>query len=411
MRIKSVKARQIINAKGHPTIEVEVSTSRNSAYSSVPIASTKSRYEYYDAYDNDLTRFHGETLDNIVDNVNRVIGPELIGKNSMDQEDLDSLLLNIDNTIERTHLGVNTITATSQAIAKLGAMESDLPLYKYIRVLHDFSEHSGHKLHSDYLLPIPVITVYKSSSHDRKNALPAQEIMLYPKTDISYQRDLVKIFEFLNAIEFDDNKHSLKSFLKDLSKLIGKSKVKFEIGVDMAASKYKRSENDNYVISNLTQTSTPFKGGFKKLLNTYLGLINDTKVRFLEDFFGEDDYSAWKDLLDEAVSKDNHVQVVSDDFTATSMERLEKVAILESVNNVVIKPSQAGTVTEVINFASRARKYGLNITGSYRHGETEDTFITDLSVGIGAEFLRVGYFKGSEHIAKLNRLVQIEQSL
>lgn len=409
MRIKSVKARQILNSLGHPTLEVEVSTNRHTAFSSVPIASSKSRYEYIDLYDNDLERFNGETLSNIVNNVNRVIAPELIGKNAMDQESLDEILLSIDNTLERTHLGVNTIAATSKAIAKLGALESDLPLFKYIRVLYDYSDISSHKLLSEYLLPLPLITVYRSSSHNPRNNLPAQEIMLYPKSRIFFQKDLIKIYNFINNIEFDDSGHSLKSFLKNLSKLLSKSEIKLNIGVDMAASKYKRHDDNNYVIPNLNQVSTSFKGNAKRLLSRYLSILNDTEVHFIEDFFAEDDYAAWKDLMDAFLDKD--MQVVSDDLTATNMERLEKAALLDSVNNVVIKPSQIGTVSEVIHFAARARKYGLKLTGSYRHGETEDTFIVDLSVGLGAEYIRTGYYKGTEYTCKLNRLVRIEQSL
>jgi len=411
MRIKAVKARQVINSKGHPTLEVEVSTSKNTAYSSIPIASSKSKYEYYDVYDNDLTRFDGETLDNIIESVNRIVAPELIGKNSMDQEDIDGIILGIDNSFDRTHLGVNTITALSQSIARLGAMESDLPLFKYFRVLHDFSGHTHDRLHSDYSLPKPVITIYKSASHEKKNSLPVQEVLVLPKSDFYYSSDLVNMFSSLSQLSFDDSRHSLGTFLGDVTTDLRKKRFKFDLGIDMSASKYKRYDHGQYYIPNLKKAGINFSGDFKKLSKVYFDLVENNNLIFLEDLFDEDDYSAWKEFKDIILRKNKKVQVVADDFTATNIERLERVGLLESVNNVVIKPSQVGTVTEVIQFASRARKYGLSITVSYRHGETEDTFISDLAVGVNAEFIRTGYYLGSEYNSKLNRLLQIEQSL
>jgi enolase len=411
MRIKSIKARQIINANGHPALEVEVSTSSNTAVSSAPIASSKSKYEFYDAYDNNLKRFHGETLDTIVGNVNRVVAPEFIGKNSMDQEAIDKLLLDIDSTLGRTRLGVNTITATSQAVAKLGAMESDLPLFKYLRVLHDFTGAPNPKLNSEYKMPIPVLTVYKSSSHAKEKKLPAQEVLFLPTGKFSYSNDLVRMFEGLSYLDLVDDKHTLKTFLDHVEKQVAKSNFKFSLGLDMAASKYKRGDQEEYILPHFNSTSVPFNATVKRLVRSYIELVKKNKLVFLEDFFSEDDYSAWKEFKDHYSELGSGVQIVSDDFTATNLERLEKIGLLDSANNVVIKPSQAGTVTECIHFAQRARRYDMNLTVSYRHGETEDTFISDLAVGINANYIRTGFYRGSEHTSKLNRLLQIEESV
>lgn len=411
MRIKSIKARQIINCKGHPTLEVEVSTSKNTAISAVPIAASKGKYEFVDTYDNDLKRFDGETLDNIVENINRIVSPELIGKNSMDQEDLDGILLSIDDSFDRTHLGVNSITAISQSIAKLGALESDLPLFKYLRVLHDFAGNEHHRLHSEYELPKPVITIYKSSAHHSRNKLPAQEIMLLPRLDFSYQANLVEMFEYLHTFDIHDKKHSLITYIEELDEIISNFGYKFNIGIDMAASKFKRHDRNEYHIPHLKKSGVDFKGNSQKLINLYNSIIEKSHLSFLEDFFDVDDFAAWKEFKEIVTSNKKSTQIVSDDFTSTNIERLERVGLLESVNNVVIKPSQIGTVTETLQFAMRARKYGLNLTVSYRHGDTEDTFISDLAAGVNAEFIRTGFYLGSEHNAKLNRLLQIEQSL
>ncbi len=411
MRIKSVKARQIINSQGIPTLEVEISTHRNTAVSSVPIAATKSKYEFRDVYDHEIKRLKEDNLTMIIDSIHRIVAPELVGQNAMDQEHLDDLLLKIDDSIERNRLGIYTITAISQTVAKLGALESDLPLFKYIRVLHDYSDRSNFKLHSEYRLPLPVITIYRSASHSTQNILPAQEVMIFPKNGFDYQKHLIQIFKFIQTLDLDDTRHNLKTFLEDLTKQIIKSKVKLDLGVDMAASRYRRSDNDSYVIPNLTRNNTNFNGEPHALLSKYLDIIRNTRLSFLEDFFAEDDYYAWKELVDQTSGIRQNMQIVSDDFTATNQERLEKVALLESANNIVFKPTQIGTVTEIIYFALRARKHGLNLTGSYRYGETEDTFIVDLSVGLGAEYIRTGYYKGSEYNCKLNRLLQIAQSL
>jgi enolase len=411
MRIKAVTARQIINSKGHPTLQIEVSTSKNTAVSSVPIAASKSKYEFFDAYDNNLKRFHGETLDIIVENVNRVIAPEFVGRNAMDQEAVDQLLLDIDSTLERTRLGVNTITATSQAVAKLGAMESDLPLFKYLRVLHDFTGSPTSKLNSEYSMPTPILTIYNGGAHAEEKRLPAQEIVVLPKGKFVYNRDLVNLYQSLSQLNLVDSRHTLKTFLDHVTKQLSKSSFKFNLGMDFSASKYKRIDQDEYVIPHYNSTKVPFVVDFHRLAKAYLDLVKQNKLVYLEDFFNEDDYSAWKEFKDKVHQLDDEIQVVSDDFTATNLERLEKVGLLESANNVVIKPSQTGTVTECIHFAQRARKYGMNVTVSYRHGETEDTFISDLAVGINAEYIRTGYFKGSEHTSKLNRLLQIEDGV
>lgn len=410
MRINSVKARQIINSKGLPSLEVEVSTQRFTATATSPIAASKSKYEYHDITDHDLTRFDGNTLSTLVENIERIVSPELMGKRSMDQEDLDSLILKLDGSYDRSRLGVNAITALSTAIAKLGALESDLPLYKYIRVLHDFSDFNPEKLNSEYRLPKPIITVYKSNSHNRKSILPLQELMVLPNGKFSYLNNLVDLFEILNQNKLDGEEETLKKFLTEANKKFAKSKISLGFGIDMAASRFKREDHGQYVFNNFHSAKVPFRADTKKLAEAYLELMQESNLVFLEDPFDEDEYTGWHDFTKRALKQNRNVQIVSDDFTATNLERLEKIALLESANNVVIKPSQAGTISEVIHFAARARKAGMNLTVSYRYGESEDSFISDLAVGINADFIRTGYFLGSEHNSKLNRLVQIESS-
>lgn len=411
MRIKSLTARQIINGKGHPTLEVEVASPRYIAKSSIPIAATKSRYEFYDEYDNDVRKFNNETLHSIIDNIERVIAPELLGKNSMDQEEVDKLILEIDNTLDRSSLGVNTLTAVSQAVAKLGAKESNLPLYKYIRVLHDFSGSPFKKLNSEYKMPIPVITAFKSAGHDKAKKLPAQEILLMPKNTFVYTRDLIPLFEAMNHLRLETADETLDNFLKMAYLRLLDVEFKFNMGLDMAASRYKRPETNSYVIPYLNSDKVNFNGDCDKLLAMYRRWIAEYGLSFVEDLFDEDDYAAWKTLREELGVSNNKVQVVADDMTATNIERLEKVGTLECCNNVVIKTTQIGTVSESILFAQRARKYNQNLTVSYRQGETEDTFISDLAVGLNAEYIRTGYYLGSEYNCKLNRLTQIESLL
>jgi enolase len=339
------------------------------------------------------------------------LAPELLGKNSMDQEALDKLLLEIDSTFDRSNLGIHTLTAVSQAIAKLGAMESDLPLFKYIRVLHDFTGSPEPRLESVYKVPAPVVTVHRSASHDSKQRIPAQEVMVTPRNVFSYKRDLVKLFSALSRVNIHTDARDLLSFLELTYQKTSKLPFKLDLGMDMAASRYSREDSNNYIIPNLISDKTPFNNDSAKLAQVYFSLIEKYHPVFLEDLFSEDDYSGWKALMAYISENDNNIQVVSDDFTSSNMERLEKVGILECSNNIVIKPSQSGTVTESVHLAQKVRKLGQKLTISYRYGETEDTFISDLAVALNADYIRSGYYLGSEYNSKLNRLLQIEDSI
>jgi enolase len=411
MRIKSVQARQIINSKGFPTLEVEVSTHAKTAISSVPLAASKSKYEFYDVFDHDLKKFDGQTLEVLVENINRVVAPELFGRRAMDQEDLDELLLKIDGSFDRSKLGVNAITALSQAFAKVGAMESDLPLYKYIRVLNDFSDHHNIKLQSTYELPKPVITIMRSASHNLSTTLPFQEFMVVPRGKFSYLNDLVTLFETLQKHHTEVNPNTFLELIDFYAKDFAGSKVKLDFGLDISASRYKREDSCDYALPNFNKVGTSYRANAKKLTESYVRLINKYPLVFLEDGLDEDEFAGWHELLQASKKVNNQIQIVSDDFTASNIERLEKIATLECANNIVIKPSQIGTVSELIHLSARARKLGVNVTVSYRFGETEDNFISDLAVGIAANYIRTGFYLGSEYNSKLNRLVAIEQSL
>ncbi len=409
MRIKSVRARQILNSKGQPTLEVEISTNRYTAYSSVPTASSKSKYEYVDVYDHDVLKFDGETLGVVVRNIESVVANELKGKNVLDQESIDTLLLDIDNTYDRSKLGISAITAISQCIAKLGALESEMPLYKYLRVLYEFGDESIVKLHSEYNLPVPIITVLKSGAHNRQSTLPFQEIMLMPRSDFRYS-EVIDFYNALRYLNFVDRPRSFIELLDSIDKSLKKSKYRFCFGIDFSASRYKNADTGDYVLPNFYAKGEFLRADTKKMVKMYENLLGRYDILvFLEDIFDEDDFASWKETHNLIEYNPSAVQIVSDDLTAGNIERLEKVGILEVVNNIVLKPTQVGTVTEMIRFASRVKRYNMNLTVSYRSGETEDTFISDLAVGVGAEFIRVGVYQGSEYNSKINRLLQIDK--
>lgn len=408
MRIKSVKARQILNSKGHPTLEVEISTNRYTAYSSVPTASSKSKYEYVDIYDHDVLKFDGDTLSVVVRNIETVVANELKGKNVLDQESIDNLLLDIDATYDRSKLGISAITSISQCVAKLGALESEMPLYKYIRVLYEFGDESVIKLHSEYNMPLPVITILKSGAHNRQNSLPFQEIMLLPRSDFRYS-EIIDVYNALRSLDLIDKPKSFLELLDSVNKFIKKSKYRFYFGIDFSASRYKDTDTGEYILPNFYSKGEFYRADTKKMVKLYKDLLGRYEALvFLEDVFDEDDFASWKETHNLIEYNPSAVQIVSDDLTAGNIERLEKVGILEVANNIVLKPTQVGTVTEMIRFASRVKRYNLGLTVSYRSGETEDTFISDLAVGVGAEFIRVGSYIGSECNSKINRLLQMD---
>lgn len=414
MRIKSIKARQILNGSGHPTVEIEVATSRNFAISSVPLASTKSKFEFNDIYDNHTKRYHKETLNVIVENVANVVAPELIGKNSMDQENIDKLLLQLDGTYNRSRLGVNVLTAISQAVAKLGALESELPLFKYIRVLYDFTGISKDKLNSSYKMPTPVLTIYKHFSTHSKGVMPFQEIMVITKPNFKFLRDLIPTYEKLNNLDLDSidsfNSSSLNQIIENIQEKFKNNKIDIEFAIDFASSRFYRNDENIYVIPNFLSHGSTFKGNGQKMMSVFKRL-HENNVHYLEDPFAEDDYSSWKILTDYSSTHHIHLDVVADDLTATNIERLTKVSMLGATNHVSVKPTQIGTLSETINFIQLAKDLGMEVTISYRNGETEDTFISDLACGVNADYIRTGYFLGSEYISKLNRLTQIEHLL
>lgn len=411
MRIKQFKPRLVYNGNLTPTLEVELSTSRYTAHSSVPIPLSVSKYEYKYVINNAQENTFAH-IQNFIDSFNRILSPEIVGMNVLDQDKIDDLLIEIDGTFERSNLGVNSMIAVSQALAKLGALESDLPLFKYIRVLHDLDQNAKVKLSSNYELPIPIITIYRSGMHNLKSKIPAQEIMIYPVSNKKIKNDLFSIFLFLKENELVETKLGLASFLENLNRLSKSAKLKVCFGIDMAASRFYHQENDEYIIPNLTNYGSVFRGGANKLTHHYIKFLANF-VTYIEDPYNEDHISAWKNLHDELNKETDFIskEIVGDDITATNIDRLEKVALLEAVNNVTIKPSQVGTVTEAIRFAAVANSYGLGITGSYRFGETEDDFIVDFSVGVNADYLRIGYFMGSEYISKINRLLRIADIL
>lgn len=409
MRIKSLKARQILNGSGHPTLEVEASTSRNTVVSSVPVASTKSQYEFHDIYDKYENRYNEDSLAIVIDNVNSVIGPELIGKNSMDQELIDNLLLELDGTYDRSKFGVNTLAAISQSIAELGSIESELPLFKYIRVLYDFTGNPPEKLDSTYEMPVPVLTLLSYFSSHSNLVKPVQEIMLLPIGKFSYLHDLISLFSKLQEFDIDYNSN-LYDTLDKINKFLKKKEIKAELGIDFASSRFYRKDESAYVMPDFKAVESNFRGDFKKLLKLYKDLSKHN-VYYLEDPFYEEDYSAWKELTDYSRNGDIHLDIVSDDLTATNVERLTKVGMLGASNHVSVKTTQIGTVTESIHFVQNAKKYDMDVTVSYRKGESEATFISDLAVGVGASYIRTGGIVGSEYISKLNRLSQIESMI
>ncbi|MEI7604000.1 MAG: phosphopyruvate hydratase [bacterium] len=435
MKIKKITARQIIDSRGVPTIEVTAYTSSTSAKFSVPSGASVGSFEALELRDNNPHDFFGKSVKKAVNNVNNDINKLLTGKNPLYQKDIDELLIDYDNTDNKSHMGANAILGTSVAIAKLVAAEEGIPAFKYIRALYD--PYINFTLGSHYKMPIPMFNMVNGGAH-ADNDIASQEFMVIPaKTRSMHNR--IKIAAEINhelkilleqgsdntaigdeggyaALDSNDNKGSIltdtESILKTLSLACKKAGYTpgedIFYGLDLAATRYfQDNSHAKYVIPNWTKLGD-FEGNFDYLLDTYQTLVEKFPILLMEDLASENDWPSWVKLKKQ-LGKD--IYIVGDDLTVTNPKRLQKAVLLNCINAIIIKPNQIGSLTEVFETASKAHENGIESIVSHRSGETTDDFIADLAVGIGAKFYKGGNIMRGERVAKYNRFLEIEELL
>ncbi|KAH9674849.1 Enolase [Citrus sinensis] len=437
--ITAVKARQIFDSRGNPTVEVDVTTSDGHvARAAVPSGASTGIYEALELRDGG-SDYLGKGVSKAVSNVNAIIGPALAGKDPTEQTAIDNYMVQqLDGTVNewgwcKQKLGANAILAVSLAVCKAGAHVKKIPLYKHI------AELSGNK---NLVLPVPAFNVINGGSH-AGNKLAMQEFMILPVGASSFKEAMkmgVEVYHHLKAVikkkygqdatnvgdegGFAPNIQENKEGLELLNTAIAKAGYtgKVVIGMDVAASEFYGSDKTYdlnfkeevsfcYMITLAMQVLN--NDGSQKisgdaLKDLYKSFISDYPIVSIEDPFDQDDWEHYAKLTSEVGEK---VQIVGDDLLVTNPKRVEKAIKEKTCNALLLKVNQIGSVTESIEAVRMSKQAGWGVMASHRSGETEDTFIADLSVGLATGQIKTGAPCRSERLAKYNQLLRIEEEL
>ncbi len=413
-KITKVIGREILNSKGYPTIEATVYLDNGiTASASCPTGTSVSKYEAKEVRDNDPKRFGGYGELKAVENINNKLSPKIIGMDPTLQADIDKVLLNEDGTNDKSNLGVNSILPISMAVMKAGAKSVGLPLYAYIR-------HFTSLGNAPIKIPSPGFNVINGGKHAGNN-LDFQEFLLIPASSMPYKDALnmaVSIYQTLKTAlkdkgvstlvgdegGFGPSFHTNRDALIMLSEAITTSNYRINydvfLGLDVAANNF--HQDGTYFIKDKESSMTT-----EELVTVYEGLNAEYNLYYLEDPFGEDDWEGWEKL--------NHVNsntiIVGDDLISTNFSRLQTAIAKNAIGGVIIKPNQIGTVLETLAVVEAARHAGLRIVVSHRSGETNDDFIADFAVGVGADYTKFGAPTRGERVAKYNRLLEIDEEI
>ncbi len=406
-KITKVKARQVFDSRGNPTIEAEVFTKNKSSKAICPSGASTGTYEAFEKRDNNNKKYLGKSVLNAVKLINSKISKKLKGLSIHNQEKIDAIMINLDGTKQKKNLGANAILAVSMAVKKLSAKVKKIPLYKTFLLKKNFR------------LPYPLMNIINGGAH-ANNGLRIQEFMIRP--------DCAKNFSEAMRICF--------IVIKNLSKLIKKRNLSTSVGdeggfapmissnnqaLDLIVSAIKKSGLVNGkdvsicldVAANELFKKNSYSIHSKKFISVdksikeYKKIINKYKIKSIEDPFAENDWTSWSKLM-RSVKK---VQIVGDDLYVTNLERLKKGFLNISSNAILIKLNQIGTVSETLDVIKFAQIIGFKTIISHRSGDSEDTFIADLAVGTNSNQIKTGSLARSERVAKYNQLIRIEEEL
>jgi enolase len=413
--IQTIKAREILDCRGVPTIETSLwLDTGKEVTTSVPTSISTGKYEAKENRDQDMARYNGLGVLKAVNTINTEIGPRLKGLDPSQQGQIDALLIELDGTPDKSKYGANTILCLSQAVTKAGAAMYNMPVYKYLTYKYQLTGQTP-------VVPTPSFNVINGGKHGAGN-LDFQEFLVIPSSRFHFHQALqigVEIFFALeqalinkNAIHstgveggYAPNLFTNLDALEILMQAIKSTRFHFGhdvfLGLDVAANTLLK--NNKYSIKDRSQAFSS-----KEFIDYYKDLNDEYHIFSLEDPLSEDDWASWTEL--HKVLKDK-VILVGDDLLTTNKKRLQKAIELKACNAILIKPNETGTITEVIDVVKTAKNAGMSIQVSNRSGETNDYFIADFAVGIGADYAKFGSPSRGERIAKYNRLLQIEEDI
>jgi enolase len=410
--IKNIIARQILDSRGNPTVEVLVEAGTAKGVFGVPSGASTGSAEAFELRDGGKA-FGGKGVGQAVKNVNTILAKNIRGMNVYDQKNIDEKLIKLDGTENKKKLGANAILGVSGAVAKAAAAAKKIPVYKYIAFLHKKKQ---------YKLPRPMFNVINGGHHGDTN-LDIQEFMLVPKFD-SIEESVQAASEIFYALgkvlegrrlgtnlgneggyspQVESNRQALDFIaeaVKDAGFTLGKD---LSLALDVAATGLFKDFDKQYVL-NADRTSLSAER-FVSLLKEW---ADKYSIMSIEDGLAEEDWTGWQ-MMQARLGE--HTMLVGDDLFVTQKTRLEKGIEMGAGNAVLIKPNQVGTITETLETVALAQKNNYKVIASHRSGETTDDFIADFAVGIGADFIKAGSVARGERVVKYNRLMQIETEL
>lgn len=417
LAITDVYAREIIDSRGNPTIEVEVMAGEHYiGRSAVPSGASTGQFEAVELRDGGK-RYLGQGVRTAVDNVNNKLAPQLIGENVFDQAYIDYLLIKEDGTRDKSNLGANTLLGISLSVAKVAALALEIPLYKYLGGVNARK------------LPVPMMNILNGGAH-AENTLDIQEFMIMPVGAPTFKEGLrmcIEIYHTLKGIlkknglstavgdeggfapNLKDTKEALDYIVEAIEEMGYECGKDIGIALDVAASEFYDKERDVYRFEGESKTSGhEVVRTLDGMIDYYASLVEEYPIISIEDPLDEEDWDGWE-LLTTRLGQD--IQLVGDDLFVTNIERLEKGIEKNIGNAILIKVNQIGTLTEAINAMNLAQRNGYQSIVSHRSGDTEDTFIAELAVAFSTGQIKTGAPCRSERTSKYNELLRIEDEL
>ena len=408
--IESVYAREVLDSRGNPTVEVEVVLESGAqGRAIVPSGASTGAFEAVELRDGDKSRYLGKGTQTAVDNVNNIIAEQLEGMESTDQPGIDALLIELDGTHNKGKLGANAILGVSMAVARASADELGLPLYQYIGGVNAKQ------------LPVPMMNILNGGEH-ADNSVDVQEFMILPVGAPSFKEGLrmgAEVFHSLKKVlserglacgvgdeggfapNLGSNREALELIVEAISKAGYEPGKDVMLGLDVAATEMYDKETKLYDLKHEGKKLTA-----EEMVDLYEEWVNNFPIVTIEDGLDEEDWDGWKVLTDRLGKK---VQLVGDDLFVTNTERLERGIEAGVANSILIKVNQIGTITETLDAIEMAKRAGYTAVISHRSGETEDTTIADLAVAVNAGQIKTGAPSRTDRVAKYNQLLRIEE--
>jgi enolase len=410
-QIRNIHARQILDSRGNPTLEVDIYLDDKSfGRAAVPSGASTGEHEAVELRDNNTT-YCGKSVNQAVENVNQIIAGKLVGMDAFDITSIDATMLALDGTENKGRLGANAILGVSMATVHAAAVSSGTNLFEYL--------HEG----TDYVLPTPMMNILNGGSHADNN-VDIQEFMIFPVGANSFSHALqmgAEIFHQLKSIlkkgglntnvgdeggfapDLKSNTEAIELLMEAVEKTGYKNGTEVAIALDVASSEIFNSETNKYELASENRYLTS-----EEMIEYYVNLCNQYPIISIEDGLDENDWSGWQKLYSALGKK---VQLVGDDLTVTNPKRLQRAIDEQSMNAILIKLNQIGTVSETLQTIKMAKTAGMASIISHRSGETEDTTIADFAVATGVGQIKTGSICRTDRVAKYNQLLRIEEKL